>query len=106
MVFLPIPPIISLHCNEFFYRRLLQACACQQPQGHEPDEMMDTFGQNPYLTLWEICQKPVIFEKPIFRDFTENFPDFVGVDSSVTNKLDDLGKVTLEPTLELLFLLL
>lgn len=62
--------------------------------------------RSPHLVLWEICQKPVIFEKPIFRYSTEIFPEFVGVDSSATNQLGDLGKVALEPVLELLLLLL
>lgn len=61
--------------------------------------------RSPCFILWGICQKPVIFEKPVFRDFTEIIPEFVSVDSPATHQLDDLGKVTLEPALELLFLL-
>lgn len=58
------------------------------------------------LVFWGICQKLVISEKPIFRDFTGIGPNSVGVDSSVVNQLCDLGRVPSAPVVGSLFLLL
>lgn len=49
------------------------------------------------LIFWGICQKLVIFEKPIFRDFMGISPKSVGVDSSAVNQLYDLGRVPSRP---------
>lgn len=58
------------------------------------------------LVFWGICQKLVISEKPIFRDFTGIGPKSVGVDSSAVNQLLDLGRVPSGPVVGSLFLLL
>lgn len=58
------------------------------------------------LSFWGICQKLVIFEKPIFRDFTGISPESVGVDSSAVNLLCDLGRIPSGPAVGWLFLLL
>lgn len=93
VVFLPTQPIMFLYCNELFYHRLSQTRVCQQPRGQEPDEMVDAFGQKPLpRSLGKLSKASYLFEKPIFRDFTEIFPELVGVDSSVPNKLVTLGK--------------
>lgn len=47
----------------------------------------------PYFIFWGICQKLVIFEKPIFMDFTGISPESVGVDGLAINQHCDLGRV-------------